>query len=458
MIHDPAATAEEEHTLMSENTTNDTASTDASVRLTHETFGEDPQVAVGLMADDAKVAARTLATATRSRKDAALLHIAEAIEKSSERIIEANRRDIDRGRENGTSSALLDRLELDEDRIKGLADSLRELAALPDPVGTMVRGETLANGLRMRQVRVPMGVVGAIYEARPNVTVDIAGIALKSGNAVLLRGGSAAAESNRVLVGLIRDALADKRLPVDIVQTVDDYGRDGATALMSARGKVDVLIPRGGRGLIQSVVQNATVPVIETGEGNVHVFIDASASEKMAVEIAVNAKTHRTSTCNTAETLLLHKDSTAGAAVLEALIKAGVTLHVDERAAQLLPSGSDQPAATEEDWETEYLDMHMAVKVVGSLDEALEHIEKYTTRHTEAIVTNDLAASEKFIASIDAAAVMVNASTRFTDGGQLGLGAEIGISTQKMHARGPMGLEELTTTKWIVQGDGHIRP
>ncbi|MDH5151720.1 glutamate-5-semialdehyde dehydrogenase [Kocuria palustris] len=410
------------------------------------------------MADDAKVAARTLATATRSRKDAALLHIAEAIEKSSERIIEANRRDIDRGRENGTSSALLDRLELDEDRIKGLADSLRELAALPDPVGTMVRGETLANGLRMRQVRVPMGVVGAIYEARPNVTVDIAGIALKSGNAVLLRGGSAAAESNRVLVGLIRDALADKRLPVDIVQTVDDYGRDGATALMSARGKVDVLIPRGGRGLIQSVVQNATVPVIETGEGNVHVFIDASASEKMAVEIAVNAKTHRTSTCNTAETLLLHKDSTAGAAVLEALIKAGVTLHVDERAAQLLPSGSDQPAATEEDWETEYLDMHMAVKVVGSLDEALEHIEKYTTRHTEAIVTNDLAASEKFIASIDAAAVMVNASTRFTDGGQLGLGAEIGISTQKMHARGPMGLEELTTTKWIVQGDGHIRP
>ena len=443
MNHDPAATAEEEHTLMSENTTNTKPSTDASVRLTHETFGEDPQVAVGLMADDAKVAARTLATATRSRKDAALLHIAEAIEKSSERIIEANKRDIERGRENGTSSALLDRLELDDKRIKGLADSLRELAALPDPVGTMVRGETLANGLRMRQVRVPMGVVGAIYEARPNVTVDIAGIALKS---------------NRVLVGLIRDALADKRLPVDIVQTVDDYGRDGANALMSARGKVDVLIPRGGRGLIQSVVQNATVPVIETGEGNVHVFIDASAPEKMAVEVAVNAKTHRTSTCNTAETLLLHKDSEAGAAVLQALIKAGVTLHVDDRAAQLLPSGSDQPKATDEDWETEYLDMHMAVKVVDSLDQALEHIEKYTTRHTEAIVTNDLASSEKFIASIDAAAVMVNASTRFTDGGQLGLGAEIGISTQKMHARGPMGLEELTTTKWIVQGDGHIRP
>ena len=429
-----------------------------SVLTAQETFGDDPVTGVGLMADDARVAARTLARAPRAWKDRALHLMADRIESRRDVILEANARDLERGREAGTSAAMLDRLKLDAARITGLADALRELAALPDPVGSVVRGQTLANGLRMRQVRVPMGVVGAIYEARPNVTVDIAGIALKSGNAVLLRGGSAAAESNRVLVGLIRDALADKRLPVDVVQTVDDYGRDGATALMSARGKVDVLIPRGGRGLIQSVVQNATVPVIETGEGNVHVFIDATASEKMAVEVAVNAKTHRTSTCNTAETLLLHKDSTAGAAVLEALIKAGVTLHVDERAAQLLPSGSDQPAATEEDWETEYLDMHMAVKVVDSLDEALEHIEKYTTRHTEAIVTNDLAASEKFIASIDAAAVMVNASTRFTDGGQLGLGAEIGISTQKMHARGPMGLEELTTTKWIVQGDGHIRP
>lgn len=431
--------------------------TEASERLSRETFGDDPAQAVGLMADDAKTAARVLGTATRSRKDAALLHIAETIEKAAPRILEANRRDLERGRENGTSSALLDRLELDEQRIVGLADALRELAALPDPVGTMVRGQTLANGLRMSQVRVPLGVVGAIYEARPNVTVDIAGIALKSGNAVLLRGGSAAAESNRILVGLIRDALADKRLPVDIVQTVDDYGRDGATALMTARGKVDVLIPRGGRGLIQSVVQNATVPVIETGEGNVHVYIDASAPEKMAAEVAVNAKTHRTSTCNTAETLLLHQDAQAGPAVLEALVKAGVTLHVDERAAAMLPKGSDQPAATDEDWATEYLDMHMAVRVVDTMDEALEHIERWTTRHTEAIVTNDLANADRFIAAVDAAAVMVNASTRFTDGGQLGLGAEIGISTQKMHARGPMGLEELTTTKWIVRGDGHIR-
>lgn len=426
--------------------------------LTRQTFGEDPVEAVNLMADDAKAAARTLATATRARKDAALLHIAESIERATPQILEANAKDIERGRENGTSAALLDRLKLDESRIQGLADSLRELAALPDPVGTVVRGQTLANGLRMRQIRVPMGVVGTIYEARPNVTVDIAGIALKSGNAVLLRGGSAAAQSNRALVGVIRDALADRKLPVDIVQSVDDYGRDGANALMGARGKVDVLIPRGGHGLIQSVVQNATVPVIETGEGNVHVFIDASAAQKMAVEVAVNAKTHRTSTCNTAETLLIHQDAAAGPAVLEALIKAGVTLHVDDRAARMLPAGSDQPEATDEDWATEYLDMQMAVKVVDTLDEALEHIERWTTRHTEAIVTNDLANAERFIAAIDAAAVMVNASTRFTDGGQLGLGAEIGISTQKMHARGPMGLEELTTTKWIVQGDGHIRP
>lgn len=425
---------------------------------TRQNFGEDPVKAVGLMADDAKTAARTLATATRARKDAALLHIAESIEKATSRILEANAKDIERGKQNGTSGALLDRLELDAVRIQGLAEALRELAALPDPVGTVVRGQTLANGLRMRQIRVPMGVVGAIYEARPNVTVDIAGIALKSGNAVLLRGGSAAAQSNAALVGIIRDALSERKLPVDIVQSVDDYGRDGANALMGARGKVDVLIPRGGHGLIQSVVQNATVPVIETGEGNVHVFIDSSAAQEMAVEVAVNAKTHRTSTCNTAETLLLHKDAAAGPAVLEALVKAGVTLHVDERAAAMLPAGSDQPRATEEDWATEYLDMHMAVKVVDTIDEALGHIERWTTRHTEAIVTNDLANAEKFIATIDAAAVMVNASTRFTDGGQLGLGAEIGISTQKMHARGPMGLEELTTTKWIVQGDGHVRP
>lgn len=425
--------------------------------LTQQTFGDDPVTGVGLMADDARVAAKSLARATRARKDAALRHIADRIEEQAAAVIEANKKDLARGKENGTSSALLDRLELDDSRIAGLADALRELAALPDPVGAVVRGQTLANGLRMSQVRVPMGVVGAIYEARPNVTVDITGIALKSGNAVLLRGGSAALESNRALVGIIRDALADQKLPVDIVQSVDDYGRDGATALMGARGKVDVLIPRGGRGLIQSVVQNATVPVIETGEGNVHVFVDETAPEKMATEIVLNAKTHRNSTCNTAETLILHSGAAAGPAVLDALVKAGVQLHVDERAAQLVTQDGAAVAATEEDWATEYLDAHMAVKVVDSLQEAVAHIDQWSTRHTEAIVTNDLSNAEEFIASVDAAAVMVNASTRFTDGGQMGLGAEIGISTQRMHARGPMGLEELTTTKWIVRGDGHIR-
>lgn len=422
-----------------------------------ETFGEDPVTGVGLMADDARQAARTLARAPRAWKDRALRLMAQRIEERAGVVLEANGKDLERGRRNGTSAALLDRLRLDPARIKGLADALRELASLPDPVGTIVRGQTLPNGLRMRQLRVPLGVVGVIYEARPNVTVDIAGIAVKSGNAALLRGGSAALESNRALVGILRDALADAKLPVDSVQTIDFYGRDGANALMAARGKVDVLIPRGGRGLIQSVVKNATVPVIETGEGNVHLFIDESAGPDMAVKIALNSKTHRTSTCNTAETLLLHRDAPASREVLAALDKAGVTLHVDDRAAELLPPGSDHLQATEQDWAAEYLDMDMGVKVVSGLDEALEHIQRYSTGHTEAIVTNDLANSERFVAEIDSAAVMVNASTRFTDGGQLGLGAEIGISTQKMHARGPMGLEELTTTKWVVQGDGHVR-
>ncbi|MFI7483495.1 glutamate-5-semialdehyde dehydrogenase [Kocuria sp. M1R5S2] len=421
------------------------------------TFGEDPVQGVSAMADDARAAARVLARANRAWKDRALLAIADRIERKKDVVLAANGKDLERGRVKGTSEALLDRLKLDATRITGLADSLRDLAGLPDPVGGFVRGSTLPNGLRMRQVRVPMGVVGAIYEARPNVTVDIAGIALKSGNAVMLRGGSAAEESNRALVGIIRDSLADVKLPVDCVQSIDEYGRDGANALMAARGKVDVLIPRGGHGLIQSVVQNAKVPVIETGEGNVHLFVDHSASKDMAVNVVVNAKTHRTSTCNTTETLLLHSGFPHGGAVLSALHRAGVTLHVDERAEDMLPAGSRHVRATEEDWGTEYLSMDLAVKVVDSIDEALEHIDRWSSRHTEAIITNDLADAERFIAEIDAAAVMVNASTRFTDGAQLGLGAEVGISTQKMHARGPMGLEELTTTKWIVQGDGHVR-
>lgn len=424
---------------------------------TIDTSATDVDAAIAAKADRARAASRVLAQANRDHKDRALHAIGETLDANRAAILEGNQKDLDRGEANGTSQALLDRLRLDDARIDGLISALEDLAGLPDPVGEVLRGQTLPNGLRLRQVHVPLGVVGAIYEARPNVTVDIAGIALKSGNAVLLRGGSAAEESNKVLVRLIREALEGVDLPADAVQGIDELGRPGATALMGARGKVDVLVPRGGRNLIQAVVQNASVPVIETGEGNVHIFLDASATEELAVPIVVNAKTHRTSVCNAAETLLVHKDAVAAREVLTKLSDAGVRLHVDERAAELA-AGLNTVPATADDWGTEYLDMDIAVAVVDSLDDALEHIRTHSSGHTEAILTNDLARSERFVREIDSAAVIVNASTRFTDGGQLGLGAEVGISTQKMHARGPMGLRELTTTKWIIQGDGQIRP
>ncbi|MGG5753726.1 glutamate-5-semialdehyde dehydrogenase [Zafaria sp. Z1313] len=411
---------------------------------------------IGRRADRARTASRVLARANRDWKDRGLAAIARELDARRAAVLAANAKDVAREREAGTADALLDRLRLDDARVDGLIAALGELEGLPDPVGSVLRGQTLPNGLRLRQVHVPMGVVGAIYEARPNVTVDIAGLALKSGNAVLLRGGSAAAETNLALLHLIRDALRSAGLPEDAVQSVDDYGREGATVLMAARGKVDVLIPRGGRSLIQSVVRNATVPVIETGEGNVHIYLDASADAEAAVPILLNAKTQRPSVCNTVETLLIHRDAGAGRAVLEALAGTGVRLHVDERAAALVPELATVPA-TEEDWGSEYMNLDLAVAVVDGLDEAMEHIRRWSTGHTEAILTNDLANAERFIREVDSAAVIVNASTRFTDGGQLGLGAEIGISTQKMHARGPMGLRELTTTKWIVQGDGHVR-
>ncbi|WP_372699123.1 glutamate-5-semialdehyde dehydrogenase [Arthrobacter sp. JSM 101049] len=411
---------------------------------------------VGLRADRARTASRTLARANRDWKDRGLLAIAASLDERRSAVMAANAKDLERERAAGTSQGLLDRLKLDYARVDGLIAALEELAGLPDPVGTVERGQTLPNGLRLRQVHVPMGVLGTIYEARPNVTVDIAGLALKSGNAVLLRGGSAAAESNQALVELIRDALVSVGLPADAVQSVDDFGRAGATELMGARGKVDVLIPRGGRALIQSVLENAKVPVIETGEGNVHIFVDESASAESAAAILLNAKTQRPSVCNTVETLLLHAAAPASRHVLEALVKAGVTLHADERALALA-DGLGAVPATEEDWAREYMSLDLAVAVVDDLDAAMAHIRQWTTGHTEAILTNDLAHAERFVAEIDSAAVIVNASTRFTDGGQLGLGAEVGISTQKMHARGPMGLRELTTTKWIVQGDGHIR-
>ncbi len=405
----------------------------------------------------AKEASRELATATRATKDAALEAMADALVAQAERIVAANAVDVERERAAGMSPGLLDRLTLTPARLEDIAQALRFVATLPDPVGEIRRGSTLPNGLRLIEKSVPLGVVGMIYEARPNVTVDAAGLALKSGNAAVLRGGSAARESNEVIVAVLQDALEGAGLPRDAVQSIDAYGREGARVLMNARGLVDVLVPRGGRDLIQTVVRESTVPAIETGEGNCHVYLDASAPAQRSIDIVLNSKTQRVGVCNAAETLLIHREAAAtGAAVLRALHEAGVTLHADATASAL----ADVPTvpATEEDWRTEYLSMDIAVRVVDSIDQAIAHIREYTTQHTEAIVTQDLAASERFVAHMDSAAVLVNASTRFTDGGQFGLGAEIGISTQKLHARGPMGLGELTTTTWVVHGDGHVRP
>lgn len=421
------------------------------------TVPADTLKAVHDMAYDATIATRVLARADTDWKNNALEAIARQLEKKSDIIVCSNAEDLNRERKAGMSKAMLDRLRLDAHRVQELANSMRELIALPDPVGEVVRGSTLPNGLRMVQSRVPMGVIGAIYEARPNVTVDIAGLAIKSGNAVILRGGSAAARTNETLVNLIRHALDKTSLPMDCVQSVDEFGRDGAKAMMVAYGLIDVLIPRGGRQLIQSVVQNSRVPVIETGEGNCHIFVDTLTDAEAAAKILVNAKTQRPGTCNTVETLLLAEGANASKRVLEALVKAGVTLHVDAATRELLPENAQALDATEDDWATEYGSLDLAVKTVSSLDDAIHHIRKYSTGHSEAILTDSVKNAETFIREIDSAAVYVNASTRFTDGGQFGLGAEVGISTQKLHARGPMGLEQLTTTKWVVRGDGHIR-
>jgi glutamate-5-semialdehyde dehydrogenase len=419
-----------------------------------------PETVAALSLDDKLRAARTasiaLAQAPTHQKDAGLDAIAVAIERSAPRILPANQLDLANGRENGLSDGLLDRLRLDPPRLEGLAAAVREIIALPDPIGETLRGSTLPNGLRLTQVRVPFGVVGAIYEARPNVTIDIAALALKSGNAVVLRGGSAAENTNRVLVQLLQEALDSVGLPADAVQTIDEFGRDGATRLMQARGLVDVLIPRGSAQLIDAVVSESKVPVIETGAGVVHLFLDASADEAMAVEIAVNSKVQRPSVCNALETLLV--DASAAQRLLPPVLKAlqekGVTVHADERARAIYP---DAVPVTEDDWATEHMSLDLSVGVVDDLDAALDHIRRFSTRHTESIVTNDLARAERFLAEVDSAVVMVNASTRFTDGGEFGFGAEVGISTQKLHARGPMGLSELTSTKWIVRGSGQVR-
>jgi glutamate-5-semialdehyde dehydrogenase len=357
------------------------------------------------------------------------------------------------------AESLQDRLRLDAARVAAVADAVRDVAALPDPVGEVVRGSTLANGLQIRQVRVPMGVVGMIYEARPNVTVDAAALGLKSGNAVVLRGGSAAADTNRATVTVLRRALEKQGLPADAVSLLEG-GHGVVGALMTARGLVDLLIPRGGADLIQAVVLGSTVPVIETGVGNCHVYVDAGADLDEALAIAVNSKTHRPSVCNAAESLLVHRDVADAflPKALAALAAEGVVLHTDDRSGAAADSaGVAHDAVTDEHFATEFHALELSVGVVDDLDAALDHIRRFGSGHTEAIVTEDRAAARRFTAEVDAAAVMVNASTRFTDGGEFGFGAEIGISTQKLHARGPMALPELTTTKWVVEGDGQIR-
>ena len=420
---------------------------------------DDVGAQVTEVAKRAKVASRALRSAPRGVKDAALHALADALVTHSGVIVTANADDLDRGRANGMTDGLLDRLTLNHDRIVVIADALRELAALPDPAGEVVRGSTLPNGMRLRQIRVPMGVVGMIYEARPNVTVDAAGLSLKSGNAVVLRGGSAAASSNEVIVEVLRDALEAQDLPADLIQSIDQYGRPGGVALMRARGLVDVLVPRGGADLIATVVRESTVPVIETGAGNCHLYVDNGADIEMALNLLLNSKLHRVGVCNAIETLLVHRTIAEDflPVALAALTSAGAVVHGDDETVLFAPSGVEVIPATEEDWGTEYLAAEIAIRVVDDIDAAIEHIGAWSTGHTDAIVTRDFASAEHFIAHVDSAVVSINASTRFTDGGQFGLGAEIGISTQKLHARGPMGLAELTTTKWILTGDGQVR-
>ncbi|MEO6822756.1 MAG: glutamate-5-semialdehyde dehydrogenase [Candidatus Nanopelagicales bacterium] len=408
----------------------------------------------------ARAAAFELRQRGRADKDRALHAIADALDARAGTVLAANAGDVARARREGTTEAMVDRLTLTPERLAAVAQGVRDVADLPDPVGQVVRGFTLPNGLEVRQVRVPFGVVGMVYEGRPNVTVDAAALALKSGNAALLRGSASAYGSNLALVQVMRDALTDAGLPPDAVQLVPGTTRESVTHLMTARGLVDVLIPRGGAGLIRSVVDGSTVPVIETGVGNCHVYVDASADLAKALPILLNSKTQRVSVCNAAETLLVHQDAAAQflPAALAALAAEHVTVHGDARVAgYAAASGVAFEPATDQDWETEYLSMDLAVAVVDSLDGALAHIRRWSSGHTEAIVTESTTAAHRFVAGVDAAAVMVNASTRFTDGGEFGFGAEIGISTQKLHARGPMGLTELTSTTYVVTGDGQVR-
>jgi glutamate-5-semialdehyde dehydrogenase len=404
----------------------------------------------------AKSASRSIGLLTSAQKNEVLKSVSVLLAERSAEILAANQVDLDNAAEVQMSTSLQDRLRLTAARIESLRIAVAELIAIPDPIGETVRDITRPNGLHLKEVRVPFGVIGAIYEARPNVTIDIAAMALKTGSAIILRGGSAAQNTNSVLVQILKDALTTNNQNPEAVATVDEFGRAGATEMMKATGLIDVLIPRGSASLIHSVIEEAKVPVIQTGDGVVHIFLDATARLDYAVQIVKNAKVQRPTVCNALETLLIHKDAVDKllVPVLVELNNSGVLIHGDETVLKHFPKAIP---ATDEDWATEYLSLELAVRVVDSFDDALEHIAKYSTSHTESIITEDIVNAERFLAEVDSAVVMVNASTRFTDGGEFGFGAEVGIATQKLHARGPMGLTELTSTKWLVRGQGQSR-
>jgi glutamate-5-semialdehyde dehydrogenase len=418
------------------------------------------QELINALADKARLAGKTLSVSSGAERKVALEVIADAIDARSAEIVAANEKDMEAGRSSGLNSSLLDRLLLTPERIKGIAGGARQVSQLLDPLGITLRKSTLPNGLELEQITVPFGVIGMVYEARPNVTVDAAVILLMSGNAALLRGSSSAAHSNEVLVRIMREALEDTKISPDVIQLVPSDDRETVKALLHARGKVDLVIPRGSAALIRMVVDDSTVPTIETGAGVCHVYIDEFADLAKAVPIIINSKVQRPSVCNAAETVLIHSKIAESFApiALKALQDAGVIMHVDNTIGKIAKSaGIEVKAAHVENWSTEYGDLEINVAVVNSVDEANEHIAKYGTQHTEAIVTENKEVAKRFIALSDCAAVMVNTSTRFTDGEQMGFGAEIGISNQKLHARGPMGLEAMTTTTWIVTGNGQIR-
>lgn len=405
---------------------------------------------------NAKEAEKTLMVASSEKKNQALKKIAEGLIENTDKIIEANKVDLENGEKNGMAKSMLDRLKLDKERIEGMAKGVLDVATLPEPVGRILSATERPNGLRIEKVSTPIGVIAVIFEARPNVTSDAAALCLKSGNTVVLRGGKEAINSNKTIAKVMRQAVKEAGMPEDVIQLVEDTSRESANELMKMNEYVDVLIPRGGAGLIQAVVKNATVPVIETGVGNCHIYIDKNADLKKAVDIVFNAKTSRPSVCNAAESLLIHKDIAKEAlvAIKNKLDEKDVTLVGDSKAREIIP---DMEKATDADWATEYLDYKMSVKIVDSVEEAIDHIYKYSTGHSECIVTENAGTAEKFMNQVDSAAVYLNASTRFTDGGEFGFGAEIGISTQKLHARGPIGLPELQSFKYKIYGDGQIR-